>query len=80
MLVTSAPGRRSARPTITRYHPAPPPLQPRIKASRMIVPMMETAIEPRQPRRLEKKANIKRETLRAAYSAVRQKHNRCSPG
>jgi hypothetical protein len=32
--------------------------QPRKTASRSNVPMTETTIEPRQPRRLEKKANI----------------------
>jgi hypothetical protein len=32
--------------------------QPRKTASRINVPMTETTIEPRQPRRLEKKANI----------------------
>jgi hypothetical protein len=32
--------------------------QPRKIASRIKVPMTETTIEPRQPRRLEKKANI----------------------
>jgi len=32
--------------------------QPRKTASRINVPMTETTIEPRQPTRLEKKANI----------------------
>ena len=32
--------------------------QPRRRTRRMIVPMIETAIDPRQPRRLERKANI----------------------
>jgi hypothetical protein len=32
--------------------------QPRKTASRINVPMMETTIEPKQPSRLEKKANI----------------------
>src|SRR4051794_20944711 len=43
-------------------------LQPRIRTSRIIVPMTETAKEPRQPRRLEKKANICRTSC-----------GRCSP-
>jgi len=36
--------------------------QLRIRSSRIIVPITDTAIDPRQPSRLEKKANIVRES------------------
>jgi len=50
---------RQSTNVIQRYQAPPAPLQPRMSASKTIVPITETAIEPRQPRRFEKNANIR---------------------
>ena len=57
---------------LRRYQPPPtPPLQPRISASRTRVPVTETTIDPKQPRRFEKKANTPKKRAAGAHQPHR---------